>query len=177
MVKRQHLVLKKERLTLRMPESWRDRVTDRKLSKWLHSVPATLAPDPGGGSFRRSFALTVEEFSQVKRQASIFRVPPSTLVRRLIATNLEFRKPVAERPRVSLASPPGRLAISSPTEHRRGALPAPPPAASLPERDPRAAFEQYLFELERVARSGSPAAGEAQVRLAQIRDNRPLPPF
>ena len=133
-------------------------------------MPATLAPDPGGGSFRRSFALTVEEFSQVKRQASNLRVPPSTLVRCLIATHLESSKPIRGQPRLTLASPPGRLAVSSPTERRREALPAPPPAAVLSERDGRAEFEQYVSELERVAQSGSPAAGEAQVRLAQIRD-------
>ena len=174
MVGPQQLVLKKVRLTLRMPESWRDRVTDRKLSKWLHSMPPALASDPGGGSFRRSFALTVEEFSQVKRQASTLRVPPSTLVRRLIATHLDSSKPVREQRRITQASTPGRLAVSSPTERRREALPAPPLAAVLAERDGKAKFEGYVSELERLARSGSPETGEAQVRLAKIRDYGPL---
>jgi hypothetical protein len=38
------MVLKTERPTLRMPESWRDHVTDRKLSKWLRAMPGRWHP-------------------------------------------------------------------------------------------------------------------------------------
>jgi hypothetical protein len=159
----------KERLTLRMPESWRNRVTDRKLSKWLNSLPDSLAADSGGGLFRCSFALTWEEFSRLKHQSSLLGMQSSTLVRRLIATHIEGFKSAADRqrpsapPKVTATAkrPSGEHANTSAVSHLSG-IPS--------ERECKEAFKTYVSDLERVARSGLPESGEAQMRLARIRE-------
>lgn len=159
----------KERLTLRMPESWRNHVTDRKLSKWLNSLPDSLAADSGGGLFRCSFALTWEEFSRLKHQSSLLGMQSSTLVRRLIATHIEGFKSAADRqrpsapPKVTATAkrPSGEHANTSAVSHLSG-IPS--------ERECKEAFKTYVSDLERVARSGLPESGEAQMRLARIRE-------
>ena len=168
-------VSKNARLTLRMPESWRNRVTDRKLSTWLRSIPPSLAPDPGGGLFRRSFALTSDELLHVKQHARMLRTEPSTLVRRLIATHLEGAK--RNSPPAVSSTRLGRVTdrIASIPERASGSgLPAAPSPPAVPsEQEGKKAFRDYVSELERIAQSGTPESGEAQVRLARIRENLP----
>jgi hypothetical protein len=158
-----------KRLTVRMPEPWRGQVTDAKLAGWLRSIPETLPPDPRGGGFRRSFALSAEAWERVRQHAGKLHADPSAWLRRLIAAQIAGH-----------AAPPATLPSRPPVAHIRSIIAAetPKPVPALPrmtrstpfsEDEGKKDFQKYVTELETIARSGRPEAGEAQARLAQIR--------
>lgn len=150
-----------KRLTVRMPELWRGKITDAKLSSWLRSIPEPLPPDPGGRTFRRSFALSAEVWERVKQHARRLHVDPSVWLRRLIATKLDTC-PTVSRSIAPAIDPVKRIPIIRRTDHAtRG---------PYSEDDGKRAFQKYIAELETIVRSGRPEAGEAQVRLARIRE-------
>ncbi len=151
-----------KRITVRLPEPWRTKVSDGKLSSWLRSIPETLAPDPGGGTFRRSFALSAEAWERVKQNARKIHEDPSAWLRRLIAAKLG-----------TPTMPPSRIVSRSAAPARDTAKPVRPTARAdlqpYNEDQGKKDFQKYIAELESIVRSGRPEAGEAQVRLAQIR--------
>jgi hypothetical protein len=163
-----------KRLTARMPEQWRGKVSDGKLSSWLRSIPETLPPDPGGGTFRRSFALSAEVWERVKQHAGKMNADPSAWLRRLIATKLGACQASSSailpiRPQATLSrstAPSGDTVKPVPVIRRTNRAAGEPHG----EDQGKKAFQKYIAELESLVRSGRPEAGEAQVRLVRIRE-------
>jgi len=156
-----------KRLTARLPEAWRGKVTDQKLASWLRSIPDTLPPDPGGGTFRRSFALSTEASEQVKLHARQQHEDPSAWLRRLIAAKLGLA-PTAlpSRPLAPASRSPVEITVKPvPAVRRITRADARPYSEDQAKKD----FQKYIAELETIVRPGKPEAGEAQVRLARIR--------
>jgi hypothetical protein len=161
-----------KRLTVRMPQPWRGQVTDARVWAWLRSIPGTLPPDPGGGTFRRSFALSTEAWELVKRHPRKLQADPSAWLRRLIAAKLSAPV-VAPSPAmlpsgiISRLAAPGRdTAKPVPTVRRTARADLQPYREDQGKKD----FQKYIAGLEAIVRSGKPEAGEAQVRLARIRE-------
>ena len=154
-----------KRLTARLPESWRGTVTDQKLASWLRSIPDTLPPDPGGGTFRRSFALSAEACQLVELRARKLREDPSAWLRRLIPAKLGAHSVPALPSRLPAPPVPVKSIVQPVPVIRRTARATKPYSDDQGKRE----FQKYIAELEGIARSGRPEAGEAQVRLAQIR--------
>ena len=159
-----------KRITVRMPEQWRGKVTDRRLSAWLRSIPDQLPPDPGGGAFRRSFALSAQSVQHLRQQVRTRRMEPSGFVRSLIASSLGV-----SRTQTTIAVPAvsQRVAAVVSSFDRKNLGPTSAASGSdLRHADPQGkeGFQKYVAELERIARAGKPNSGEAQVRLARIRE-------
>ena len=155
-----------KRITIRMPQEWKGKITDQKLSTLLDNVPDKLPPDPGGGSYRRSFAFSSEEWQTLKRNASSRRLELSVFVRRLIASKLGFSSPPVPRQVPKRKTPlPTSPILVVPRSVSAGQR-----FVSQNQEDGKRAFQKYVEELERIARSGTMESGEAQVRLARIRE-------
>lgn len=156
-----------KRLTARMPEQWRGKITDGKLQNWLRSIPETLPPDPGGGTFRRSFALSAAAWERVKQHARKMNDDPSAWLRRLIAAKLGTPAMLPSR-MVNRSVAPAPTAKPVPAFHRTTRADLQPYSEDQGKRD----FQKYIAELESIVRSGRPEAGEAQARLDQIRKDQ-----
>ena len=126
-------------VSFRMPEAWRDKVSDQQLGAWLREYalkhPA-LPADPGSGPFRRSFRLSQNDKLLVEQVAG---GDVSSFLRRLITYRLGLRRtepvhrvpilasPGSTRTRAAIKPDPIAGSRGTATENqpspRRGALP------------------------------------------------------
>ncbi len=130
-------------VSFRMPEDWRNKVTDHQLAVWLREYAAkrpALPADPGTGPFRRSFRLSGSDKRLLDHVAG---GDVSSFLRRLITHRLGCRRtPQAHPAKPTLISPRSTLKPAAiraepivsrrqTTENRPSAVRGPLPPALL----------------------------------------------
>ncbi len=85
-------------VSFRMPEDWRNKVTDQQLAAWLREYAAKrpgLPADPGTGPFRRSFRLSG---SDKRLLDDVAGGDVSSFLRRLINYHVDGRRTAPAHP-------------------------------------------------------------------------------